>query len=267
MDFDMNPLWQEIYLPASQEERSWELFHENSKLSRYHKPLTDEQVLSRMAAFYDSLPYEEYPRIKLPQPFFPLPNSLGETIVKRTSVRNFRPDPVSFAHAGAILQYGYGVTRSNEGTSFPRPFRTVPSGGALYPLEIYLHAKNVEGLSPGVYHYNPSHNHLCCLRKGDQSSHISQAVVQPSVILESAFQIFITGIFERSVFKYGDRGYRFVLIETGHVAQNMNLVATALGLGTLNIGGYFDQEIDDWLGLDGITGATVYMLALGTPQQ
>jgi len=263
----MNPLWQDIYLPASQEDRPWELFHENSKLGRYQKPLTDEQVLTQMAGFYDSLPYEGYPRIKLPQPFFPLQASLGETILKRTSVRSFSTTSVSFSHLAALLQYSYGVARSNEGTSFPRPFRTVPSGGALYPLELYVHAKNVEGLQPGLYHYNPAQNHICCLLEGDQTAHISQAVVQPAVIQETAIQIFLTAIFERSTFKYSDRGYRFVLLEAGHVAQNMNLVSTSLGLGVLNIGGFFDQEIDDWLGIDGITHSTVYMLALGTPDE
>lgn len=261
----MNPLWQDIYLPASQEDRPWELFHENSKLGRYQQPLTDEQVLTRMSTFYDSLPYEGYPRTRLPQPFFPLETPLGEAIVKRISMRNFSTTPVSFSHLSALLQYGYGVTRSNEGTSFPRPFRTVPSGGALYPLEIFVHAKNVDGLHPGLYHYNPAQNHICRLFDGDQTAHISRAVVQPTVIQETAIQIFLTAIFERSTFKYGDRGYRFVLIEAGHVAQNINLVSTSLGLGVLNIGGFFDQEIDDWLSIDGITHSTVYMLALGTP--
>lgn len=75
--------------------------------------------------------------------------------------------------------------------------------------------------------------------------------------------VFITAIFERSVFKYGDRGYRFIFLEAGHVAQNMNLVCAALGLGCVNIGGFFDREIDDLLDLDGITHSTLYMLALG----
>ena len=263
----MNPVWQDIYLPASQDERPWELFHENSKLGRYQQPLSDDQVLSRMATFYDSLPYEGYHRIQLPEPFFPLQAPLGETMVKRNSVRTFRTSPVSFTHLAALLQYSYGVTRSNEGTPFPRPFRTVPSGGALYPLEMYVHVKNVEGLPPGLYHFNPAQNSICCLLEGDQTAHIAQAVVQPAVIKESAIQVFLTAIFERSTFKYGDRGYRFVLIEAGHVAQNMNLVSTSLGLGLLNIGGFFDREIDDWLSIDGITHSTVYMLALGTPDE
>lgn len=82
-------------------------------------------------------------------------------------------------------------------------------------------------------------------------------------ILGSSLLVFITAMFERSIFKYGDRGYRFVLLEAGHAAQNLNLVSNALGLGSLNIGGFFDREMDDFLGLDGITHSTIYMVAIG----
>ena len=74
---------------------------------------------------------------------------------------------------------------------------------------------------------------------------------------------FMTAMFERTVFKYGDRGYRFTFLEAGHVAQNMSLVATALGLGCVNIGGFYDREIDEFLGIDGLTHSTLYMLAIG----
>jgi SagB-type dehydrogenase family enzyme len=75
--------------------------------------------------------------------------------------------------------------------------------------------------------------------------------------------IFITSVFERSVFKYGDRGYRFIFLEAGHVAQNINLVAYGLGLASVNIGGFLDRRVDDFLGLDGLTHSTIYMIAIG----
>jgi SagB-type dehydrogenase family enzyme len=75
--------------------------------------------------------------------------------------------------------------------------------------------------------------------------------------------LFITAQFERSLFKYRDRGYRFILLEAGHVAQNMNLAATALGLGSVDIGGYFDRQADELLGLDGLTHSTIYMVGIG----
>jgi SagB-type dehydrogenase family enzyme len=85
----------------------------------------------------------------------------------------------------------------------------------------------------------------------------------PELALGASLIVFITAIFERSIFKYGDRGYRFVFLEAGHVGQNINLVTNALGLGCTNIGGFFDRQIDDFLGIDGVTHSTIYMMAIG----
>jgi SagB-type dehydrogenase family enzyme len=75
--------------------------------------------------------------------------------------------------------------------------------------------------------------------------------------------IFISAVFERSIIKYGDRGYRFILLEAGHVAQNMSLLANSLGLGCVTIGGFFDRLVDDFLGLDGVTHSGIYLMGLG----
>ena len=256
-------LWQEKYLPDVYKDHAWELFHENSKLGRYQKPVSDEQVLTRMESFYESLPFEGYPVTQLPPPADLNVVGLGDALVNRISTRDLSPLLLPLVNLSTLLHYGYGITRQNKGTNFPRPFRTVPSGGALYPLEIFFHARNIERLPSGLYHYNPSQNHVRCLREGDETQAIASSVVQPDVVNGTSLTIFLTAIFERSVFKYGDRGYRFILIEAGHVAQNMNLVSAALGLGILNIGGFFDREIDDWLAIDGITQSTLYVLGIG----
>src|SRR5207245_9426145 len=139
----------------------------------------------------------------------------------------------------------------------------VPSGGARYPLEIFFHSATIEGLQAGLYHYNPAENHLRFLRKGDATNKIAEAMAYPDLAAGASLLVFITAVFERSIFKYGDRGYRFILLEAGHVAQNINLVTNALGLGGTNIGGFFDRQIDDFLGLDGVTHSTIYMIAIG----
>jgi SagB-type dehydrogenase family enzyme len=163
----------------------------------------------------------------------------------------------------ALLHYAYGISRDNKGTALPRPFRVVPSGGALYPLEIFFYSKLTDGLKAGLYHYNPSKNHLRFLLPGDHTRRISEAMVQPEIGQNASLMVFLTAVFERSVFKYGDRGYRFILLEAGHVAQNINLVSNALDLGCVNIGGFFDREIDEFLDLDGVTFSTIYMIAVG----
>jgi SagB-type dehydrogenase family enzyme len=101
------------------------------------------------------------------------------------------------------------------------------------------------------------------LRAGDFSHQLTSGFVQQELVLNSAVQIFVTALFERSVFKYKDRGYRFVLLEAGHFAQNLNLAATALGFGVINVGGFFDRVLDDFLNLDGISHATIYAQVVG----
>lgn len=255
--------WDRIRMPVGCSESLWELFHENSKIDRHYRALPDEAVVARMARLYESLPFDQYPAVPLPTVPVPLNLSLADAILTRATARRMVPCRLGLSDIATILHLAYGVTRPNEGTGFSRPFRTVPSGGALYPLEIFFHSRCVDGLEAGLYHYNPGRNDLRFLRRGDLTPRISDAMVQKEIANEASLIVFITALFERSIFKYGERGYRFALLEAGHVAQNMNLVANGLGLGCVNIGGYFDREIDDLLGIDGLTHSTVYMVAIG----
>jgi SagB-type dehydrogenase family enzyme len=125
----------------------------------------------------------------------------------------------------------------------------------------------VEGLPAGLYHYNALRHRIYRLREGDYSFDISNGLIQRNLAVDASLIVFVTAMFERSVFKYGDRGYRFVLIEAGHLAQNLTLAAMGLGFGALNIGGYVDRAIDEFLELDGINHSTVYMMAVGKPAQ
>jgi SagB-type dehydrogenase family enzyme len=220
-------------------------------------------VVARMQAMWESLPYDLYPAVDLPTSLTPLDMSVAEAILTRVTARAMRPRALALQDLATLLHLAYGVTRNNVGTIWPRPFRTVPSGGALYPLEIYVHTVHVRGLTGGLYHYNPARNHLRLLVEGDQSSRIANALVQRNLAEDASLIFFLTALFERSTFKYGDRGYRFILLEAGHVAQNLNLVANALELGAVNIGGFFDRQIDDFLGLDGVRHSTIYLVAIG----
>ena len=255
--------WEEILLTDCHEAREWELFHENSKIGRYTQALPQEEVRARMSSLYESLPYVGYPVVDLPHMFSPLPHSLEQAITSRTSVRNFSPASLTLEKISTILHFAYGITREANDPSLPRSFRVVPSGGALYPLEIFFHTACVKGLQAGLYHYNPLAHHLSFLRNEDGTERLLAALVQPELARGAAIIIFLTALFERSTFKYGNRGYRFILLEAGHVAQNVNLVATALGLGSVNIGGYFDREVDDFLEIDGVTHSTIYLIAIG----
>ena len=252
--------WESVLLPENEDGQAWELFHENSKTSRFERGLSDEEVLLRMATLSSSLPYSGYRAFELPPPL-PLDAPMGETMKRRATARELQTCKITPEQLTTLLFYSYGETRSIEGAG-ARSFRVVPSAGALYPLEIYFHSSHIEGWPSGLYHYTPSQNKVQMLREGDHSQQLCQAMVDPKM-LNSAIQFFITGLFERSVFKYRERGYRFVLLEAGHLAQNLNLVATALGFGIVNIGGFFDRDVDAFLGLDGLGHSTIYMQVMG----
>jgi len=241
----------------------WELFHENSKAGRYSFFPQPEFINQQMARMLQSFDYEQYPEIQLPQSRTRLDLDMQSAISARVSGRDLTPVRLTLEQVATLLANCYGVTRDNEGTDFPRPFRIVPSGGALYPLELYFHSAHVEELEAGHYHYNPMRGSLRFLRYGDESRRLSESLVQRNLALDCSLLLFITAVFERSAFKYGERGYRFVLIEAGHVAQNLALTATAMGLGCLTIGGYADRQIDELLGLDGVSHSTIYMAGIG----
>jgi len=254
-------------LPSDEaEEPVWELFHENSKIERFSRPPPNEIVRRRMVELAVSFAYDGYPEFELPPPP-PLDEPLGEVMRARQSGRVMRACPLTLSQVSALLEYAYGETRDNAGSDFPRPFRTVPSGGALYPLELYLHSARIAGAPAGLYHYNPTDRKLRLVKRGDLTHRLTRVLVQPELPLNAAGFVFITAMFERTVFKYADRGYRFTLLEAGHVAQNLNLAATALGFGVLNIGGYFDRELDAMLDLDGINRSVVYMQMIGRPDE
>ena len=257
-----NKQWDTYRLSAGVDDSAWEIFHENSKTTHFAPFPSDEETLSMMQYFWEALPFENYPKIELPAPSENLPCSLSEAIVNRVSTRDMKPIPLSLKDLSSILFYSYGITRDNLETGFPRPFRTIPSAGAMYPLELFLYASHVEGLDPGIYHYNPN-NYLRLIKEGDLAVEISNCLVQSYLAHQASAIFFITAMFERSTFKYGDRGYRFVFLESGHLAQNMNLISTALGLASLNIGGYFDSQVDALLNLDGLTHSTTYAVCVG----
>jgi SagB-type dehydrogenase family enzyme len=247
----------------------WELFHENSKTSRVERhsvfalPPSDAAVVNVMRQLRTVKPYRDRPKLALPRVLPAATRGFDEILTERTSGRGFDGRSINLPELAKVLYMAYGVTRDNEGTSFPRPFRTIPSGGALYPLEIYLHASNVEGLSAGLYHYDPEAEELDILHQRNDSAELAGYMVQADLLRSAAAVLFISAVFLRSTFKYGDRGYRFVFLEAGHLAQNAVLTATELGLTATPIGGYFDRKVDDYLALDGLEESVIYILLLG----
>jgi len=241
----------------------WEFFHENSKVEKHRPFLSNEDIVRNMQEQHDSMYYpsrkvfylDDVDQIEL--------GALKESIKNRESGREWpATTELTFQDLSTILTYGYGVS-SERFTVGVREPRVIPSGGGLYPLDIYISARNVIGLEQGLYHYNPNMVGLQQLKKGDQILNYSSSFIQRNIAESSAAMLFITAFFKRSTFKYGPRGYRFCMIEAGHIAQNINLISAAQKNLCLNIGGYYDSEIDGFLDLNGLDQSVIYCIALG----
>jgi len=201
------------------------------------------------------------------RPFVALPQgnlaaaSLENAIAARRSRRTFGQGSLRLDELGGILRAAYGPTSSIEGTS--QALRSIPSGGALYPLELYVACRRVDGTDSGVYHFDPLRHGLELLGPLADAA-FAELSPYEEVLGSCAACVLMTGMFWRSRFKYGARAYRFTLLEAGHAAQNLLLAVAALGLAAVPIGGFYDRRVDELLGIDSIFEASLYLIPIGT---
>lgn len=203
--------------------------------------------------------------ILLPEPKLKSEVSLEEAILKRRSQRDFLDKPLSLTQLSQILWAAQGVTDPQSG------FRAAPSAGALYPLEIYVvvgksgvgSAKG--GLTVAVYHYIPDGHKLEVHLKEDAKSKLFEAVLGQEAVLQAPVSLVIAAEYERTTAKYGERGIRYVWLEAGHAAQNIYLEATALGLGTVVLGAFNDEEVVKVLQLPA-EYKPLYVMPIGYPK-
>ena len=118
--------WEHTLLPVDTDDELWELFHENSKLTRYQSRLSDNEILLRMEALHYSFPYDEYEAFDLPS----IPEQLGvqldQAIIQRHTAREMQAGQLTVSTVGSLLHYAYGITRTNADESYPRPFAPLP---------------------------------------------------------------------------------------------------------------------------------------------
>jgi len=197
-------------------------------------------------------------RITLPPASKQSDVSLEEALSKRQSTRSFAEEALNLNELSQLLWAAQGITHGRE-------FRTAPSAGALYPLEVYALAGGVEGLSPGLYKYDISKHGLTRVKDGDQRQFFSEAVYQQTIIKEAPLTLIICAVYNRTTVKYGERGIRYVHMEVGHAGQNVMLQATALGLGCVGIGAFDDDFVKDFLGSKEET--PLYIIPIGRPHR
>ncbi len=116
----------------------------------------------------------------------------------------------------------------------------------------------------GVYHFDPLRHALEVVSTGLAPGRLAALSTYPDIVEPCSALLLIAAVFGRTRFKYGQRGYRFAVLEAGHVGQNVMLAATALGLGAVPLGGFYDRPTDELLELDGVNESTLYAIALGT---
>jgi SagB-type dehydrogenase family enzyme len=207
--------------------------------------------------------YKSYPNaiktVKLPDPEFDGHIKFWEVVLNRKSVRRFKNEPLTQSQLSLLLFGMTGLTRI-----FPQfAFRTVPSAGGLYPIEVYPVINNIENIASGIYHYNIAKHTLELVKEGDFRSEIAQGCLDQQIAYNAAVNFVWTAIIERSKWKYLQRCYRYIYMDAGHIGQNFYLIAEALGLGACTIGAIFDDEINNLLGIDGIVETVLYVGVIG----
>jgi SagB-type dehydrogenase family enzyme len=182
--------------------------------------------------------------ITLPQPVLDSKTSIEAALQERRSIRDYTPESLSISEISQLLWAAQGITRLGG-------YRTAPSAGALYPLEVYLVNGQVDDLAAGIYRYSPEDHGLHLVLTGDFREDLSAAALGQDAIRNAPAVIVITGVFERTTVKYGNRGIQYVHMEVGSAAENVYLQAESLGLGTVFIGAFHDDRVSQLLNLDG----------------
>jgi SagB-type dehydrogenase family enzyme len=195
--------------------------------------------------------------IQLPAPQHTSATSVEQALTERHSVRQFAEESVTLEEMGQLLWAAQGVTRpqAERPSHWPPEWqwmggrRTAPSAGALYPLEVYLVAGNVDGIDPGLYRYVPLEHSLEPVGAGDMRETLTGASLRQAAIAGAPAVLVIAAVYQRVAVKYKERGTRYARIEVGAVAQSVYLQAETLDLGTVLIGAFTDADIKEVLGL------------------
>jgi SagB-type dehydrogenase family enzyme len=245
------------------------VLHENTKLHDYFQE-RDSIDATAAGAAVESASNADHAIVKLPDVAAERSVPIEDAILRRRSRRRFGTAGMTWRDIAAILYFTAGVTGwARTATGERTPLRAAPSGGALYPISIYVYPRHVAELAPALYRYDPlSHALVECGVPAEQCEQISAHSAHCQVLNQAAAVFVLAGSFERSQRKYLERGYRLILLEAGHIAQNLQLIATARQLSTCGVAGFVDDIVNETLGLTRHGSAqALYLLAVGPPQQ
>ncbi len=209
--------------------------------------------------------YKDYPEatkigLELCEP--PGGASLKQVLESRKSIRDFRNEPINKDQLSYMLWASTGIQRVESGYEF----RTAPSAGALYPIETYVIVNAVDELQAGVYHYSIRAHQLEQLAARDLRRQTAAAALGQKMCAEAAVVFVWSAVFERCKWKYGQRAYRYIYLDAGHIAENLTLAAVSLNLGSCEIGALYDEDVNAIVGVDGVQESVICMGAVGVPR-
>jgi len=268
--------------PEEEQPKLYEIYHENTKLHPLTEPKTqgesnnpnltlNQSTMRIMIEEVESIvstggkKYLAADRHLLSHHLDPIKQTtLLDSLINRGSGRSFGVDPVTLEDAAILLDLSYGWNHKREFVSEEGSisFRYVPSAGRLYPLELYLVIHQNQNMDEyDLWHYEPN-THAIELIHHAKSEDIRSVFVECPVPMPPMI-LFLTGVLPRLSWKYGERAYRYALLEAGHVGQNLLLAATALNLVSCPIVGFYDDAVHDLLDVDGISEIVLYSFFIG----
>lgn len=238
------------------------MFHQSSKDLRgggmVNIPATEAEWPDEWKTVY----YKSYPRFKKIQlPRTRLTADFFELVRMRHTNRQFSRGVLTPEKLSTLLRYTCGIVHDNAKWN---PRRAHPSGGARFPIEAYpILLSDAGNIPAGVYHYNVKDHALDTLDERPFSSDDIMQLVTYPFVQNASMLLILTTVFWRTQMKYGERGYRYIMLEAGHIGQNVYLASTALNLKCSGLGGTHDEKIESLLGVDGIGESLVYALVVG----
>jgi SagB-type dehydrogenase family enzyme len=209
--------------------------------------------------------YKSFPSsktVQLPSELQGVTMSFAEVIHKQKSVRTFSNQSLSKVDLAFLLWASTGIQRIEHGYEF----RTAPSAGALYPIETYVAANNVETVERGIYHYNIKNHLLEEIKIGNFGEALAHAALDQKMCATASAVFIWTAVFGRSKWKYSQRAYRYIYLDAGHIAENLALAATSINCGSCHIGAFFDNEINSIVDIDGTEESGICLSIVGHPK-
>jgi SagB-type dehydrogenase family enzyme len=245
-------------------------FHFGTKHAHRGARYVDERKLSRSLLRASPQPpsikrYRGSRRVDLPHNRSPLSSEFPRVLLARRTVRTFRKHGVAIDQLATLLYLTYGITASIRWPGLGRvPVKTSPSAGARQPLEVYVFARNVRGLAPGVYHYRSDSHQLETIRRGCTSAQLAAYCAGQDWVGQCAALCVMTAVLPRLMWRYRSaRAYRVLLLEAGHFCQTFCLTSTWLGLAPFSTAALIDEDIERDLHLDGARESVVYAAGVG----